>query len=67
MAQTPVDRLVELSMVPELAKEVRSQIVAAGTPFTPGSAVTDATDEATAVTQLNALLASLRAAGVIAT
>lgn len=26
MAQTPVDRLVELSMVPELAKEVRSQI-----------------------------------------
>lgn len=28
MAQTPVDRLVELSMVPELAKEVRSQIVA---------------------------------------
>jgi len=26
MAQTPVDRLVELSMVPELAKEVRNQI-----------------------------------------
>lgn len=31
-----------------------------------GVAVEDATDEATAVTQLNALLASLRTAGVIA-
>lgn len=60
-------RLVELSMVPELAKEVATQIDAAGTPFTPGSAVVDATDEATAVTQLNALLASLRTAGVIET
>lgn len=62
-----VRRLVELSMVPELAKEVATQIDAAGTPFSPGTAVADATDEATAVTQLNALLASLRAAGVIAT
>ena len=38
MAQTPVDRLVELSMVPELAKEVRSQIDGAASggvePFT---------------------------------
>lgn len=67
MAQTPVDRLVELSMVPELAKEVRSQIVAAESSFTPGAAVADATDEASAVTQLNALLASLRTAGIIAT
>lgn len=32
-----------------------------------GVAVADAEDEAAAVTQLNALLASLRAAGVIAT
>lgn len=60
-------RLAELSMPVELAKEVATQIDAAGTPFTPGSAVADATDEATAVTQLNALLASLRTAGVIAT
>lgn len=34
--------------------------------MTSGVAVADATDEATAVTQLNALLASLRTAGVIA-
>lgn len=32
-----------------------------------GTAVADATDEASAVTQLNALLASLRTAGLIAT
>lgn len=62
-----VRRLVELSMVPELAKEVATQIDAAGTAFTPGSAVADATDETEAVTQLNALLASLRTAGVIET
>jgi len=30
MAQTKVDRLVELSMVPELAKEVASQISTGG-------------------------------------
>jgi hypothetical protein len=35
--------------------------------FTPAAAVANATDEPSAVTQLNALLASLRAAGVIAT
>lgn len=34
---------------------------------TQGAAVADATDAASAITQLNALLASLRAAGVIAT
>lgn len=34
---------------------------------TKGAAVANATDAATALTQLNALLASLRAAGVIAT
>jgi hypothetical protein len=34
---------------------------------TQGAAVADATDALTAVNQLNALLASLRAAGVIAT
>lgn len=67
MAQTPVDRLVELSMVPELAKEVSNQIEAAGSSFTPGVAVENATDEASAVTQLNALLASLRTVGVIST
>ena len=32
-----------------------------------GVAVTDATDEASVVTQLNALLASLRTAGIIVT
>lgn len=62
-----VRRLAELSMPVELAKEVAAQIDAAGTTFTPGAAVADATDEATAVTQLNALLASLRAAGIIET
>src|SRR5690625_1997966 len=37
--------------------------------YTPpqGAAVSDAADESDAVTQLNALLASLRAAGIIAT
>lgn len=34
---------------------------------TKGAAVANATDAATVITQLNALLASLRAAGVIAT
>jgi len=34
--------------------------------LSPAGAVADATDEASAVTQLNALLASLRAAGIIA-
>lgn len=34
---------------------------------TKGAAVANATDAASAITQLNALLASLRAAGVIAT
>lgn len=35
--------------------------------FTKGAAVANATDAASAITQLNALLASLRAAGIIAT
>lgn len=35
-------------------------------PTSKGAAVANATDAATAITQLNALLASLRAAGVIA-
>ena len=64
-----VRRLVELSMVPELAKEVATQIDSA-TGFTPGAPVANATvaaDGTSAGTQLNALLASLRAAGVIAT
>lgn len=45
-----------------------SQAVVKGSPdgFTPGVAVADATDEPSAVTQLNALLASLRAAGLLA-
>ena len=38
-----------------------------GPPVTPGAAVADAVDEATAVTQLNALLASLRAVELINT
>ena len=35
--------------------------------FTPGNAVADATDEADAVVQLNALLAELRILGIIDT
>lgn len=91
MAQTPVDRLVELSMVPELAKEVRSQIESGGlqigttattamagnrTPTStirggviqaPAQADSTATDVAGVVDDLNALLAKLRTAGIIAT
>lgn len=43
----------------ELAKQI-------GTSTLPAGSVADATDEASAVTQLNALLASLRTAGIIA-
>lgn len=41
------------------------QMIATGKP--PATAVANATDEASAVTQLNSLLDSLRTAGVIAT
>lgn len=60
-----VDRLVALSMVPELAKEVANQIETGGAQ---GAAVANstATDVAGVNTVLNNLLASLRAAGIIA-
>lgn len=58
-------RLVELGMVPPLAKEVAAQIDGA---FTPAAAQADsvATDAAGVVTDFNALLAKLRAAGIMA-
>ena len=67
MAQTKVDRLTALGMAPELAKEVNSQINSGA--FTPAAAQADstATDVAGLVTDFNALLAKLRAAGIIAT
>lgn len=67
MAQTKVDRLAALGMAPELAKEVDSQINSGA--FTPAAAQADstATDVAGLVTDFNALLAKLRAAGIIAT
>lgn len=45
-----------------------SQAVVKGTPddFSPGTAVADATDAPSAVDRLNDLLASLRAAGILA-
>lgn len=67
MAQTKVDRLAALGMAPELAKEVNSQINSGA--FTPAASQADstATDVAGLVTDFNALLAKLRAAGIIAT
>ena len=66
MAQTKVDRLTALGMAPELAKEVNSQINSGA--FTPAAAQADstATDVAGLVTDFNALLAKLRAAGIMA-
>lgn len=66
MAQTKVDRLAALGMAPELAKEVDSQINSGA--FTPAAAQADsvATDVAGLVTDFNALLAKLRAAGIMA-
>lgn len=63
MAQTPVDRLVELSMVPELAKEVRNQISAGSM----SGLATTVANAAAAPTQaeFNALLTALRGRGVI--
>jgi hypothetical protein len=73
MAQTKVDRLVALSMVPQLAAEVNAQIIggsaskpqiAALTPV----ATADATDAATVITlanankaKINAIIAALKA------
>ncbi|UIJ43786.1 hypothetical protein LZK98_11855 [Sphingomonas cannabina] len=60
-------RLVELGMVPELAKEVSTQINDAG--ITPGAAIADlagGADLATTVAKVNAILAALRTAGIIA-
>ena len=62
-----VRRLAELGMATELAKEVASQMESeAG--FTPAAAVPDseATTIAGLVSDFNDLLASLRAAGIIA-
>lgn len=66
MAQTKVDRLCALGMAPELSKEVTTQI--ADGSFTPAAAQADstATDAAGLVTDFNALLAKLRAAGIMA-
>lgn len=66
MAQTKVDRLAALGMAPELAKEVDSQINSGA--FTPAASQADsvATDVAGLVTDFNALLAKLRAAGIMA-
>lgn len=76
MAQTFADKAAELSMVPQLGKLVGDQVSAATAPATAstfgtvkkGAAVTNCTvaaDGTSAGTQLNALLVSLRAAGVI--
>lgn len=63
MAQTPVDRLVELSMVPELAKEVRSQIEAESGGITPGAAIASLTGTVgTANDAMTALAATTAAA-----
>lgn len=67
-------RLIELGMVPELAKQVTTQLETAPTSTVPGTitqgdAVADCTpaaDGTSAGTQLNLLLAELRANGVIA-
>lgn len=58
-------RLAELGMTPELAKELASQMDGV---FTPAAAQADstATDAAGLVTDFNALLAKLRAAGIMA-
>ena len=66
MAQTKVDRLAALGMAPELAKEVNNQINSGA--FTQAAAQADsvATDVAGLVTDFNALLAKLRAAGIMA-
>lgn len=66
MANTPTDRLVELSMVPELAKEVRSQIEGAVSGNTAVAALTpvataDATDAASVITLANANKAKINA------
>ena len=58
-------RLAELGMAAELAKEVKKQIEAGGGSFTPGVAVPDAAAAPTQA-EFNALLASLRGAGLIA-
>ena len=62
MAQTNVDRLVALSMVPELAKEVATQMTRGGaiTALTPIATV-DATDLATVLTLANATKAKVNA------
>lgn len=65
VVQTPVVVPTDLRGKPVAAKPVYFEGgLNAG--LTKGAAVANATDAATAITQLNALLASLRAAGVIA-
>ena len=62
LVQTPV-------VVPEFEADPRPVYIQGlgNVTATKGAAVANATDAATAITQLNALLASLRAAGIIAT
>jgi len=58
---TSTRRLVELSMVPELAKEVATLETATKIASVATVATPDATDEATAITLVNALKARLNA------
>lgn len=62
LVQTP-------AVIPAFEAEPRPVYIAGlgNVTATKGAAVANATDAATAITQLNALLASLRAANVIAT
>ena len=62
LVQTPV-------VVPEFEAEPRPVYIQGlgNVTATKGAAVANASDAATVITQLNALLASLRAAGIIAT
>lgn len=67
MAQSKTDRLVALTMVPALAKEVTTQIAAVSQPT--AAAIADlagGADLPTTVTKVNAILAALRTAKVIA-
>lgn len=58
---TDARRLVELSMVPELAKEVATLDTATRIASVATVATPDATDEATAITLANALKSRLNA------
>jgi hypothetical protein len=63
--QKPVSERLTGDALEAINTQVNTLTTQVGT-MTKGVAVANATDEASAVTQLNALLASLRTAGVIA-